>query len=1519
MSGLARTLNQARRVVFGSRSDLNFKNVKVKSTIVLEEGKAVNKVFKVLEKNLCLFEDVFLVISYFFRSFKFSPCRQASADENFVNKCLTFFLFRALFQSFFVLKPLDNEGNECKEAYNNAGKIVEVNDGEGRKKGSKNLILRRNFAGRCLVVKVRMKLKSNNALNEVLNEVLNEARTNINVSNNKKVVKAVVSNVTKVLKVLKVLKLPKVLKVLKIANEVNTMLFPSRQPVFECSNDAGLTDRLSQSGDVESNPGPAPRPDTSTNPTGANKSTRSQLQVVTQNVRGLNDKKKVRHLINACYKLSRQAVDNIFFFQETYVSRLDLLNFLWRGEHHTTMGTGNSLGCITLVTAPYKIIHSVEINQRGHVLVLSKDDLNSVDLIAVNVYAPNGSGPEKLRFFEELVDIIRDTSANYRCDNIVLAGDLNLVFNENEVKNRAFNPTEKRTADAVHELLEELQLVDGWDVAAKRCYTWTTNRYGQQSFSTLDRILFRSSSLRFLNKTVNWSLSISDHAAVIATFEKNEVKKGRSALISRLDPRILSDPEAIRVMDETFGELFQQRSHSWNPHVSLEYCKMCIRSAANLATGSIKAKYRDDEQSLNVDINAVVEELSDSRISDARKDLLRHKLDDLRLLKRKLVEKIGAKLESRTAKQWYNEGELSNKYFFNLLNRKINDDITSIKNDAGEVITDPTIIESEIRKFYKNLYESVPGNVEINDVFRNVDPVRPGTAEALCEPMTMQELEVTLKNCTDSSPGPDGIPYSFLKHFWPSIGQILLDCWNYSLLTNQLPHSHKESYLRLIPKAGKDSKVIGNLRPITLSNTDHKLITKAYAKRLTDLVEDRISEVQTAYIKGRLINDNIRSMLMTIDLANDDNDVDGVVVSLDAKKAFDSVDHRYIKRCLEAFGLSRFVPIFNTLYKDLSSKIIINGQPVEGYKILKGVKQGDALSCIIFVLCMEPLLRNLNANDEIERISYERLDLTFPKSFGYADDVTIVTKNNARCVREIFVEYEAFTKASGLILNADKTEILSFNRQRRTGDALAVEYLNRNYNLTTVGQIKINGILFLQGEKEREDINVQKVIDAMERHLTVWSKKHLTLIGRILVIKTFAMSQAIFLMQSMSLSEGSVRRMMALIYKFLWNKNLNVARAPERISRSIMLTPVKFGGFGLIDLKDVGRALDLRAYGRLLNSQHPFFVQIKRLLLPNEVLNIKVNGVVDGKLKSAIKYLNEDRKLILKWSPDQIVSNVQLREVLMGSKVRDLLTPAGRLSLNFFVLSRTIPNPKLNQLNMLQFNSISKFLPSQNLVQAVQRLVGTNPLNVVNVIGNLNLYPTRPGVMVDIAGLSSKEFRTARSKDEELMINVFKLGPILTPGELAAWTKSVKKLTSTRHRNILLRAMHGDIYSNSRLHKFKLRDAPNCCNCPELVETRLHRLVECPKAIEAWNELNRIKASLSLNTLSDNSIENVVGAKDRVSKLELALQAELILKLSTKSDGYCPSQLVRSAVLLVCNSEKLEPEVNERFKAFKNR
>ena len=104
--------------------------------------------------------------------------------------------------------------------------------------------------------------------------------------------------------------------------------------------------------------------------------------------------------------------------------------------------------------------------------------------------------------------------------------------------------------------------------------------------------------------------------------------------------------------------------------------------------------------------------------------------------------------------------------------------------------------------------------------------------------------------------------------------------------------SHRESIVVLIPKEGKDIKDIKNWRPITLSNCDAKIIPKALSSRMTLVVNEIIVNTQTDYVKGRSGIDNLRSIQFFTDHCKEQQ-VESVLVSLDAKMAFDSVDHGY--------------------------------------------------------------------------------------------------------------------------------------------------------------------------------------------------------------------------------------------------------------------------------------------------------------------------------------------------------------------------------------------------------------------------------------------------------------------------------------------------------------------------------------------------------------------------------------------------------------------------------------------------
>ena len=71
---------------------------------------------------------------------------------------------------------------------------------------------------------------------------------------------------------------------------------------------------------------------------------------------------------------------------------------------------------------------------------------------------------------------------------------------------------------------------------------------------------------------------------------------------------------------------------------------------------------------------------------------------------------------------------------------------------------------------------------------------------------------------------------------------------------------------------------------------------------------------------------------------------------------------------------------------------------------------------------MEPLLKNIKSNPDIEVIKTTLLNCELPKVYAYADDVNCIMRDSHPSLNALFKEYERLTKQSGLELNAEKTE-----------------------------------------------------------------------------------------------------------------------------------------------------------------------------------------------------------------------------------------------------------------------------------------------------------------------------------------------------------------------------------------------------------------------------------------------------------------------------------------------------------------
>ena len=820
---------------------------------------------------------------------------------------------------------------------------------------------------------------------------------------------------------------------------------------------------------------------------------------------------------------------------------------------------------------------------------------------------------------------------------------------------------------------------------------------------------------------------------------------------------------------------------------------------------------------LNEELDVAIDELAKVQATRGHQGLINY-IEELRTKKSILVEKKGKRLAEKLGTKWYNEGEKSNRYFMRLLNRANPDKFTKLEGSNGEGLSNELEIEREIVRYYKNLYENFDETiVENNDdnFFQGIDPIEEDEVRTMCEDISEDELRTTLLSCRDSAPGPDGIPYSIIGLVWSTFGPALTAAWRHSLAIKSLAPSHKVSYLKLIPKIGKNLDKLTNWRPITLSNCDHKLITKTYARRLSEKLATKLGERQTAYLKGRLINDNLRAMLATVEVANNEN-LEGLIVALDAKKAFDSVSHSYIESCLEKFGCKDFIHVFKTLYSELRTDILINGRIVKGYMIRRGVKQGDALSCILFIICMEPLLSNIESNQAIKPLRSNHMGTDLPKTFAYADDVSATVNDDDETIENLFREYERLTKMSGLELNAEKTELMRIGRDPPARD-YNVTYRNESYQVRSSDSIKLNGIIFHRDRKEVARRNVRAAVNKMDQHFKHWMKRSLSTLGKILIAKTFGISQIVYLMQTIKLDECDYKLINATLYKFIWNRHYLAAKAPERVKREIVNKPIKYGGFGMLDIAELDASLKIKALGRFLNSRHPFLKLIRNKLDLSNFFEPQLKTEIEGVLEAGTKLLRQDRDRI--WEIKELDRNRNIMNLIRNIRISELLNRLGKSSIAFFMINRR--EKKVKDLCNQDLNQLTRFICGKK----IDKLRLAINLNIRKEIDNgTNESYLLNGLSKPLVKCSSKEIRIARSNRNP--ITNYKAGLILDTSTALTWGMRLNKLTSTKHKLNLLKAAHGEVYTKVELYKYGMTANDKCPRCDE-TETLDHKLYTC--------------------------------------------------------------------------------------------
>ena len=1199
-------------------------------------------------------------------------------------------------------------------------------------------------------------------------------------------------------------------------------------------------------GDVERNPGP------------------EDITLVTQNCRGLKNKDKLKQLLN---RLSNMKIGNtkIVALQETH---LDLdqsyIKYMWSGVMAITPGVGSKGGVVTLLSGNISIHEQIDVENEGHILLAELiSNKDAVTLIIANLHSPCAHDGTKIAFFSKILNTVTDLKLNHDNCEVIIMGDFNTTFWSSDRINTVRSRSEIKVAEEIKAMFLELNLRDCWNEFDKTM-TW---RHGDK-MSRIDRIQW-SDSLDLIHKSTitDWTITTSDHSAVIVELKAKKLIRKTNA-ITRIDTAFLNN---VKLRSEFLSEINQKvqqlEDTNLDPHGRLEFLKVAIRSAAIEIATNHKKKMEQEFNEIQKEMNFWQTTFENGTIPQFKQSA-RENLDILMARRDKYLSERGKYLSERSKSKWYQEGERSTKYFLNLNRARCNKNEMSDLEIDGNLINDPQQINKYVEQFYSNLYgkgdKSLINEGKLESFLNNLGVVPDEKIQELDRKLTVDELYNTLKSCSDSAPGPDGIPYSLIKLTWNHFGKLLLDSWHYAEDSGDLTRSHDSSYLRLLPKVGKDTRILKNWRPITLSNCDFKLITKTLSWRLSKAIEGIINPCQTAYLKGRQISDNLNVMLYSLEHTAEES---GMLISLDAEKAFDSIEHWYIKKVLSKIGLGDFIKTFDVIYKNQKVDIILNGALAGKYQIKNGVKQGDALSCVLFILGVEPLLKNINDDPDIKHLRIKNTNI--PRAIAYADDISCLIKAEQASLQKVFDHYDVLTSLSGLKLNAEKTEIIDSGGSK----TYEVTYGNNRILLSTCDKIKVNGLILSYDLEEARKLNIAKMMSAVTSQLRGWSNRNLSILGKIQIFKTFGLSQILFTLSTTRITKSEEKALTNLIYKFIWNRNMDTNKAPDRIKRQVLLNRVKDLGFGMIDFREVVKGIRLRNIFRILNSGPSPMEQIIRNSVSNSLINIELLHPIREPVDSSIKQLK------LKW-----LDFIEGEARSCNPGVNDIIQKEylGNLVQKKFRKNRLVRHHRNDRI--AEIDSTNPVL--QKLHPKILLFINSNQSNRTTTHDEVkhDSFPHKSKIIV-WPKITSKIIRSSNLYSK---IQVPKMITNCNSDLLTRLGSTISTLTNTKLKSIILRCLHGDVYSKERMFRFGMTEDNLCQRCSQ-IETTNHMLFECVYTKTLWSELAK------LTGITPHSINEILGIDPKHDKISLTIHSETLRRLlSIDRPTIDPKTLIKS-------------------------
>ncbi|XP_073989088.1 uncharacterized protein [Rhodnius prolixus] len=774
------------------------------------------------------------------------------------------------------------------------------------------------------------------------------------------------------------------------------------------------------------------------------------------------------------------------------------------------------------------------------------------NIIMIICYGPNEDelAETKDEFYEMLQKVLDEED-----EDILILGDLNgRVGNNTQGFEKAMGrygepETNSNGKRLLRFCLSNELVIFNTMFPHKDVHKYTRVEPARKEKSIIDYIIGRRSMINRVRDTrVKRGPEVgSDHHLLVINLAKKPWEKEKKFKKKKINEKIKNfklkeasvQEKYSKIVSKKIKELRAERCSNSLEGMWANFKKVILEAAEEVCgrtkCGLVKKETRwwSDEVKKEVCLKKVLWkqylQIKDQQSYTLYKEQRRKVKEVIRDAKRETWEQFGKFMEEST--------QTNQKLFYKILKnmRKGKEcPIKYINSKDGLLITDQMKIMARWKEYFEELLtekdNASQGYVEEVGNMENEEAVEENEEEEDDEYIDRDELTVALSRMKlGKSAGHDGITPEMLRHMGEEGEEMLYGIMETAWNRRKIPKDWELSVIVPIFKKGSNREC-NNHRGISLLSVPGKLYGRILETRLRRKVDHLLGEDQCGFRSNRSTQDLIFTLRQIME-KNIEYDKEVHLCFIDLCKAFDRVPRSMIWEILAKRNVNKaLIERIKSFYRNCRNYVRTSNLSSEVFTTTAGVRQGDSLSPLLFIIFMDDILKACQNKTKNFQLGYRNLQPVTFSSLIYADDLVLIADSQAKLQHNINVWVEELEKKN-MEVNLEKSKTMVVCRTEKRHKIRI-----KGKTLEQVGVYKYLGVLISSDGRVKDELNSRcaasgKLFQAINKKFV--SKREVSKQTKLRIFNSIYLPTLTYGCESWALTKNSKNRIQAAEMRYL--------------------------------------------------------------------------------------------------------------------------------------------------------------------------------------------------------------------------------------------------------------------------------------------------------------------------------------------------------------------------------------------------